>query len=148
MAAAYATTALALLLYSTVSQGWQVRTFFPFFAVGLGGSIPVRPAFQAEFFGLSPFGDPGTRLHHRNARQAGQPGLCRLALRHDRQLPPRVCHLVRGLAAGGPSGPVCAQACGVDYPSWLYWPTRRGVDLSRTINRLLKRRLFRCAGPA
>ena len=110
---------------------WDGRpcTILHVFALGLGGSIPGRPAFQAEFFGLSPFCDPGTRLHDRNARQAGQPGLCRLALRHDRQLPPRLCHLVRGLAAGGPSGPVCVQACGVDYHSWLYWPTRRGAGL-------------------
>ena len=28
----------------------------PVFALGFGGSIPVRPAFQAEYFGLKAFG--------------------------------------------------------------------------------------------
>src|SRR2546425_248357 len=71
----------------------------------------------------------GVGYHNDPAEPGGGLGLCRLALRYAGRLPPRLCHLVRGLAAGGPSGPVCVQACGVDYHSWLYWPTRRGAGL-------------------
>jgi sugar phosphate permease len=56
MAVAYALIALSLLLYATVYNGWQVLYVLPIFAVGFGGSIPVRPAFQAEYFGLRAFG--------------------------------------------------------------------------------------------
>ena len=56
MAVAYALTALALLLYAGVYDGWQVLYVLPVFALGFGGSIPVRPAFQAEYFGLRAFG--------------------------------------------------------------------------------------------
>lgn len=56
VAAAYALTALALLLYASVYEGWQVFYVLPVFALGFGGSIPVRPAFQAEYFGLKAFG--------------------------------------------------------------------------------------------
>jgi sugar phosphate permease len=55
-AACYAITSLALLLYATVYEGWQVLYVLPVFALGFGGSIPVRPAFQAEYFGLRAFG--------------------------------------------------------------------------------------------
>jgi len=56
MAAAYGLTALALALYAGVYDGWQVLYVLPVFALGFGGSIPVRPAFQAEYFGLRAFG--------------------------------------------------------------------------------------------
>jgi sugar phosphate permease len=56
MAIAYALIALSLVLYATVYSGWQVLYVLPIFAVGFGGSIPVRPAFQAEYFGLRAFG--------------------------------------------------------------------------------------------
>lgn len=55
-AACFAITALSLLLYATIYEGWQVLYVLPIFALGFGGSIPVRPAFQAEFFGLKAFG--------------------------------------------------------------------------------------------
>jgi sugar phosphate permease len=55
-AACYAITALSLLLYASVYEGWQVLYVLPVFALGFGGSIPVRPAFQAEYFGLKAFG--------------------------------------------------------------------------------------------
>ena len=41
---------------ASVYDGWQVLYVLPVFAVGFGGSIPVRPAFRAEFFGLRAFG--------------------------------------------------------------------------------------------
>jgi sugar phosphate permease len=56
MAAAYGLTGLALLLYASVYEPWQVIYVLPVFALGFGGSIPVRPAFQAEYFGLRAFG--------------------------------------------------------------------------------------------
>ena len=49
-------TALSLLMYATIYEAWQVLYVLPVFAVGFGGSIPVRPAFQAEYFGLKAFG--------------------------------------------------------------------------------------------
>ncbi|HEV8575113.1 MAG TPA: MFS transporter, partial [Dehalococcoidia bacterium] len=55
-AACYAITASSLLLYATVYSGWQAFYVLPVFALGFGGSIPVRPAFQAEIFGLKAFG--------------------------------------------------------------------------------------------
>jgi MFS family permease len=56
MAMANALCGLSLLLYATVYEGWQVLYVLPVFALGFGGSIPVRPAFQAEYFGLKAFG--------------------------------------------------------------------------------------------
>jgi sugar phosphate permease len=56
MAAAYAIEGVALLLYATIYEAWQIVYVLPIFAVGFGGSIPVRPAFQAEYFGLRAFG--------------------------------------------------------------------------------------------
>ena len=55
-AACYAITGLALLLYASVYEAWQILYVLPVFALGFGGSIPVRPAFQAEYFGLKAFG--------------------------------------------------------------------------------------------
>jgi len=55
-AACFAISALSLLLYATIYEGWQVLYVLPVFALGFGGSIPVRPAFQAEVFGLRAFG--------------------------------------------------------------------------------------------
>ena len=55
-ATCFGITALSLLLYATVYEGWQVLYVLPVFALGFGGSIPVRPAFQAEYFGLKAFG--------------------------------------------------------------------------------------------
>jgi sugar phosphate permease len=55
-ATCYGITALSLLLYATIYEAWQVLYVLPLFALGFGGSIPVRPAFQAEIFGLKAFG--------------------------------------------------------------------------------------------
>jgi sugar phosphate permease len=56
IAACFGITALSLLLYATIYEGWQVLYVLPLFALGFGGSIPLRPAFQAEYFGLKAFG--------------------------------------------------------------------------------------------
>jgi sugar phosphate permease len=56
IALCYGITALSLLLFATTFSGWQVVYVLPVFALGFGGSIPVRPAFQAEYFGLRAFG--------------------------------------------------------------------------------------------
>jgi len=55
VAAAYVTTAVALPLYSTVYQESHFYVL-PVLPSDLGGSIPVRPAFQAAFFGLRALG--------------------------------------------------------------------------------------------
>jgi sugar phosphate permease len=55
-ATCFGITALSLLLYATIYEGWQVFYVLPLFALGFGGSIPVRPTFQAEYFGLKAFG--------------------------------------------------------------------------------------------
>jgi MFS family permease len=39
-----------------VYEPWQVLYTLPVFALGFGGMIPTRPAFQAEYFGLRAFG--------------------------------------------------------------------------------------------
>jgi sugar phosphate permease len=49
-------TALSLLLFATVHEPWQLLYALPVFALGFGGVIPVRPAFQAEYFGMRAFG--------------------------------------------------------------------------------------------
>jgi sugar phosphate permease len=49
-------TALSLLLIATVYHPWQLLYALPVFALGFGGVIPVRPAFQAEYFGMRAFG--------------------------------------------------------------------------------------------
>jgi sugar phosphate permease len=56
MAVAFALSALSLLLFATIYEGWQIIYALPVFALGFGGGIPVRPALQAEYFGLRAFG--------------------------------------------------------------------------------------------
>ena len=56
MAGAYALLALAVLLFAAIHQPWQIFLVLPLFGLGWGGIIPVRPALQAEIFGLRAFG--------------------------------------------------------------------------------------------
>ena len=56
MAAASALLALSVLLFATIHEPWQVFLVLPLFGIGWGGVIPVRPALQAEVFGLRAFG--------------------------------------------------------------------------------------------
>jgi OFA family oxalate/formate antiporter-like MFS transporter len=56
MTGAYAMLALAVLLFAAVYEPWQVFPALILFGLGWGGIIPVRPALQAEVFGLRAFG--------------------------------------------------------------------------------------------
>jgi sugar phosphate permease len=56
LAIALGITALSLVLFATVREPWQLLYALPVFALGFGGVIPVRPAFQAEYFGMRAFG--------------------------------------------------------------------------------------------
>ncbi len=56
MAAAYALLALAVLMFATVYEPWQILLALPLFGLGWGGIIPTRPSLQAEVFGLRAFG--------------------------------------------------------------------------------------------
>lgn len=56
MACSYVLLALGVLLFATVYHPWQIFLVLPVFGLGWGGVIPVRPAFQAEMFGLRSFG--------------------------------------------------------------------------------------------
>jgi sugar phosphate permease len=56
MAGAYILLALAVLLFAAIHQPWQIFLVLPLFGLGWGGIIPVRPALQAELFGLRAFG--------------------------------------------------------------------------------------------
>jgi len=56
MAASYACLALGVLLFAAVFHPWQVFLALPMFGLGWGGVIPVRPALQAEVFGIRAFG--------------------------------------------------------------------------------------------
>ncbi|KPK22150.1 MAG: hypothetical protein AMJ76_00575 [Dehalococcoidia bacterium SM23_28_1] len=56
LAAAYLLIGVGVLLLATVQSAWQVPLYLIIFAPGWGGSISVRPAFQADYFGLRAFG--------------------------------------------------------------------------------------------
>ncbi|MBI1885750.1 MAG: MFS transporter [Chloroflexi bacterium] len=56
LAASYALSALGIFLFAAIYEPWQIFFVLPLFAIGFGGAIPVRPAFQAEYFGLRAFG--------------------------------------------------------------------------------------------
>ena len=45
-----------MLLFATIYEGWQIFLVLPLLSLGFGGVIPVRPAFQAEVFGMRAFG--------------------------------------------------------------------------------------------
>ncbi|UCH87540.1 MAG: MFS transporter [Dehalococcoidia bacterium] len=56
LAVAYLFIVVGIVLMATVQSAWQVPLYLMFFAPGWGGSISVRPALQAEYFGLRAFG--------------------------------------------------------------------------------------------
>jgi sugar phosphate permease len=56
LAVAYLFIAVGIVLMATVQSAWQVPLYLMIFAPGWGGSISVRPALQAEYFGLRAFG--------------------------------------------------------------------------------------------
>jgi sugar phosphate permease len=56
LAASYVLLGLGILLLAAAQEPWQLVFFLAVFSPGWGGSIAVRPAFQAEYFGLRSFG--------------------------------------------------------------------------------------------
>jgi MFS family permease len=56
LAVAYLFIGVGILLFSMVHSAWQIPFYLVFFGPGWGGSIAVRPAFQADYFGLRAFG--------------------------------------------------------------------------------------------
>jgi sugar phosphate permease len=56
LAASYVLLGLGILLLAAAREPWQLLFFLVVFSPGWGGSIAVRPAFQAEYFGLRAFG--------------------------------------------------------------------------------------------
>lgn len=56
LAASYTLLGLGILLLAAAREPWQLLFFLAVFSPGWGGSIAVRPAFQAEYFGLRAFG--------------------------------------------------------------------------------------------
>lgn len=53
---AFILQAAGIVIFSTIGAWWQIALFLLLFAPGFGGSIPVRPAIQAEYFGRRSFG--------------------------------------------------------------------------------------------
>jgi sugar phosphate permease len=56
LAASYVLLGVGILLLAAAREPWQLLFFLVVFSPGWGGSIAVRPAFQAEYFGLRAFG--------------------------------------------------------------------------------------------
>lgn len=56
LAGTYTLTGISILLFASIYEIWQIFIVLPLFAVGFGGTIPVRAAFQAEHFGLRAYG--------------------------------------------------------------------------------------------
>ncbi|MGQ9571689.1 MAG: MFS transporter [Dehalococcoidia bacterium] len=56
LAASYFCIGAGVLLFSVVHSSWQILLYLAIFGPGWGGSIAVRPAFQADYFGLRAFG--------------------------------------------------------------------------------------------
>jgi MFS family permease len=56
LAASYVLLGLGILLLAAAQEPWHLLFFLVVFSPGWGGSISVRPAFQAEYFGLRAFG--------------------------------------------------------------------------------------------
>jgi MFS family permease len=56
LAAAFLMQAAGILLFAAVRVWWHLIPFLILYAPGYGGSIPVRPALQAEYFGRRALG--------------------------------------------------------------------------------------------
>ncbi len=56
LAAAFLAQALGILIFAAVHVWWQLVPFLLLYAPGYGGTIPVRPALQAEYFGRRALG--------------------------------------------------------------------------------------------
>jgi hypothetical protein len=105
MAGAFALAAFSLLLFATVYEPWQVLYTLPVFALGFGGMIPTRPAFQAEYFGLRAFGAIQGLVFTIATLGALVGPVFALGIRPDGQLPPGLRPPGSGLLPGRPHGP-------------------------------------------
>ncbi|MGD0205263.1 MAG: MFS transporter [Dehalococcoidia bacterium] len=56
LAVAYVLQGAGILIFATTDSPWQAVLFLVVFSVGWGGTIPVLPALEAEYFGLRAFG--------------------------------------------------------------------------------------------
>ncbi len=56
LAGAFLLQALGILIFATVDTWWQLIPFLLVYAPGYGGTIPVRPALQADYFGRRALG--------------------------------------------------------------------------------------------
>jgi MFS family permease len=56
LAGAFLIQALGILVFAFVTAWWQLVIFLALYPAGYGGMIPVRPAFQAEYFGRRALG--------------------------------------------------------------------------------------------
>lgn len=56
LAASFVLQALGIFIFANIRAGWMVVPFLLLFAPGWGGSIPVRSALQAEYFGRKALG--------------------------------------------------------------------------------------------
>ena len=56
LAVAYVLQGAGILIFATTGSPWQAVLFLVVFSVGWGGTIPVLPALEAEYFGLRAFG--------------------------------------------------------------------------------------------
>ncbi|MCX6022103.1 MAG: hypothetical protein NTZ05_10320 [Chloroflexi bacterium] len=56
MAAAFGLQTLGILMASAVTSPWMLIPYAVVFGIGWGAPIPVRPALQAEYFGLESLG--------------------------------------------------------------------------------------------
>jgi MFS family permease len=53
---AFLLQALGILIFAFATAWWQLVVFLALYPAGYGGTIPVRPAFQAEYFGRRALG--------------------------------------------------------------------------------------------
>lgn len=56
LAIAFLLQAVGVLLFAGITAAWMIVPFLLIYTTGFGGAIPVRPALQAEVFGISAFG--------------------------------------------------------------------------------------------
>ena len=56
LALTYSLQFAGLVVFANIAATWQLALFLAFYAPGYGGSIPVRPSLQGEYFGRRYFG--------------------------------------------------------------------------------------------
>jgi MFS family permease len=56
LALSYGLTFLGLVVFANIAATWQLGLFLALYAPGYGGTIPLRPSLQGEYFGRRYFG--------------------------------------------------------------------------------------------